>query len=226
MAKPKEKKIARELRKKGYSIKNVAKKIKVSPSTASLWCRDITLTSDQILNLQKLSTDPNYGKRLENSIKQRKKKEKKIKRLSSRGIKKVGKLSNRDLFIAGICLYWAEGFKKDSRVGFANSDPKMINFFILWIKNAFKIKTKDLTATLTINASHKHRTNEISKYWSTQTQIPIPSFGKTFYQNSSWKKQYSNPQNYHGVLRIRVKKSIDILREINGYIEGVKETVI
>ncbi len=225
MAKPEEKKLARELRKKGYSIKNIAKKIKVSPSTVSLWCKDIILTSDQILNLQRLSTDPNYGKRLENSLRQRKKKEKKIKRLRSKGIEKVGKLSNRDLFIAGICLYWAEGFKKDSRVGFANSDPKMINFFVLWIKNAFKIKAKDLTATLTINASHKHRTNEILKYWSTQTQIPIPNFGKTFYQNSSWKKQYPNPQNYHGVLRIRVKKSIDILREINGYIEGVKEAV-
>ena len=40
-SKPKEKEIARNLRKKDYSIKEIAKKLKVSPGSVHLWVKDI-----------------------------------------------------------------------------------------------------------------------------------------------------------------------------------------
>ena len=48
MARFKEKNKALLLRKKGESINDIAKKIKVSKSIVSRWCRDIKLTSEQI----------------------------------------------------------------------------------------------------------------------------------------------------------------------------------
>lgn len=48
MAKSKEKNKALILRQNGESIKDIAKRLKISKSTVSLWCRDIKLTSEQI----------------------------------------------------------------------------------------------------------------------------------------------------------------------------------
>ena len=46
-------------------------------------------------------------------------------------------------------------------------------------------------------------------------------FTKTFYQNTAWKKQY-NTDNYHGVLRIHVKDSLNCLLTMRGWIQGMK----
>ena len=53
MAKSKEKLHARQLRKKGLSIKNIAQKLSVSPGSVSIWCSDIVLTKDQIKKAEK-----------------------------------------------------------------------------------------------------------------------------------------------------------------------------
>jgi transposase len=51
MAKSVEKEEARKLRKEGMSILAISKKLKVSKSSASLWCRDIELTLEQSIRL-------------------------------------------------------------------------------------------------------------------------------------------------------------------------------
>lgn len=48
-----EKDLAQELRKKGYSYKEMLNKINVSKSTLSLWCRNIKLTKKQYERLYK-----------------------------------------------------------------------------------------------------------------------------------------------------------------------------
>ena len=53
MAKYELKILARELRSKGESVGNIAKKIGVAKSTASLWVQDITLTKEQVEKIQK-----------------------------------------------------------------------------------------------------------------------------------------------------------------------------
>jgi len=54
----------------------------------------------------------------------------------------------------------------------------------------------------------------------------VNQFSKPFFQNTKWKKEYENKENYHGVLRIRVRRSIDLLRKIFGYIEGINLSII
>lgn len=222
MAKFREKIKARNLRKDGESLKVIAQMLEVSPRSVSNWCRDIELTQEQTLKLEKRMIDPNYGNRQKylNLIKNSK--NLKIKKLKDEGRREIGNLSKRDLFLVGIALYWAEGFKKDSQAGFANSDPKMVNLFLRWLYECFNYKTSDLIPKLTLNISHKDRTKEIETYWSEKTGIPIENFQKPFYQNVKWKKIYENPNEYFGVLRIKVRKSIDFLRKIHGFIEGLR----
>lgn len=222
MAKPLSRKMAQKLRSQGKSIKEIAKLVNVSQSTASLWCRDIILSPKQIKLLEKQGKDPNYGNRLLYARKVRNLKKRQIYQLKKKGMKELGRLSKRDLFVSGAALYWAEGFKKDKQVGFANSDPQMIKFFLRWLKVCFGYTEKDISVKVTANISHEYRIQEIERYWSDLTKIPINEFKKPFFQKVIWKKDYDDPTRYFGVLRIRVRKSTSFLRKIHGFIEGFR----
>lgn len=221
MAKFRQKLQARKFRKAGKSIKNIANILDVSSSTVSLWCRDIELTKEQIKKLEQQSRDPFYGRRMEYILSVKKKVAEKTQMLYKQGIQEVGVLNKRELFLSGIALYWSEGFKKDSQVGFANSNPKMIKLFIKWLEECCGYTKNDLLFRVTVNISHKKRLDEIERYWATVVDVPGTKFQKAFYQNVKWKKIYENPNEYFGVLRIRVRRSKDFLRKIHGWIEGL-----
>lgn len=213
---------ARELRKQGQSIKEIAKKLKVSPGSVSPWCRDIELTPEQTKTLEERARDPYYGRRGIYLASLKRKQNLKINKLIKKGAKEVGNLTKRELFLVGVALYWGEGFKKDKQAGIANQDPKIINMFIKWLQVCFCYRKTNLVARVIINSSHKGRADEIQHYWSKQTGIPMEQFRKPTLQTIIWKKKYENPNNYYGVLRIKVRKSADFLRSIYGFIEGLK----
>ena len=121
----------------------------------------------------------------------------------------------------GVALYWAEGFKKDHQVGFANIDVNMIKFFLYWLKVSFNISNTDLIFRLTANESYKEKIRDLEKFWSSELNVPLSQFSKPFFQKTLWKKRYERPNSYHGVLRVKVKKSVNLLRKIYGYIEGI-----
>lgn len=221
MAKSKLRLEARGLRKAGLGIKTIAYKLGVSSSSVSLWCRDIVLTPEQIQNLEQRSHDPYYGRRLQYVQRQREDKNRKIAFLLAQGKSEVGKLTKRELFIAGIALYWAEGFKKDNLVGFSNSDPKMVTLFLKWF-GLCGVEKQTLKFRVGVNEAYRANVHDIESYWQKALGIKSDQFQKPFFQQVKWQKLYDHPENYHGVLRVRVSKSTDLLRKIHGWIEGLK----
>ncbi len=212
---------ARKRRLTGESIKNIARELNVSSSTASLWCRDIILTPNQITQLEKNSKDPHYGRRLTYSLAQQSIRQKESEKIRIDALNSIGEMSGRDKLIAGIALYWAEGFKKDKMAGFANTDPIMIKFALKWLQDQLHIPIESIRVRVGINQSHKYRTNEIEKYWSDLIGIPLNKFQKPYYQQVNWKKTYENPEKYFGTLRIRILKSTKLLKMIKGMIEAL-----
>jgi hypothetical protein len=89
-------------------------------------------------------------------------------------------INPREFFIAGIALCWAEGFKNkhEYRLGFCNSDPDMIKFYLYWLNNSLGIKKENLVARLTLNVSCQNQVKEIEQYWSQVTSIPLSQFAK------------------------------------------------
>lgn len=223
MAKPQLRLQARGLRLSGLGIKAIAHKLGVSISTSSLWCRDVALSPQQIQALQEQARSPYFGKRGLYIQKQKRLKEEKIKHFFQMGIADVAVLTPRELFIAGIALYWAEGFKKDSLMGFSNSDPEMVRFMIRWLREACGIGQERLRFRLALNESYKNKASSIQLYWQTFLGVGGRQFQKTFFQKVKWQKKYDNPDTYHGVLRIRVSRSIDLLRKMHGQIEGLRK---
>ncbi len=217
-----QKKIAIKLRKEGNSYRKIAKKLEISASCVSNWCKNIKLTSKQKENLEKITRDPYYEGRGVYLTNLKKRTEQKTEKLKILGIKHIGKLNEREMFLAGAALYWAEGFKKDSQAGLASLDPTMIKFFIRWLEICFGYKNKDLSFRVTVNISHKNRISEIQGFWSRELGVSLNQFQKPFYQNFKWKKVYDNPDEYFGVMRVKVRKSRDFLRKIYGFIEGLR----
>jgi len=211
------------LRKNGFSIKDIAKKLDISTSTASIWCRKTNLTSKQKKKLE-IRKSRKLDKFLKMVQKQKLGRLKANNKIQGKAYKEIGNFSKRDLLIAGVALYWAEGFKHlaEKRIGFCNSDPAMIKFMINFLTSHFEVKTEEISPRLTINKSFKDREGDIIKFWSDYLKIPESQFTKSFYQKVKLVKVYEHPENYHGVLRIHVKKSSKLLLKMRGNIEGFK----
>lgn len=214
---------ARSMRKNGMSIVVIARKLGVSKSSVSLWCRDIVLTDKQFEKLRKnMGISFKYGQRIAAQVN----KQKKLNEISNRfeeAQRIVKKLTLRDILIAGICLYWAEGSKTGGRFIFVNSDPAMIKIILIFLTKVLGVDKKMIHPTLQINLIHKKRVKKVLKFWSKHLDIPISSFNKTYFVNVKPKKVYENYDNYYGILRLRTLKSSSLQYKMLGFIEVFKK---
>ena len=216
---------ALELRRRGKSIKKIAKLLDVSVSIVSQWCREIELTSEQKEKLKSRKANTRHLRKL--AKQSHLEKLSRIKLLSKAAKSEIKPLSNHELFLTGLALYWAEGFKslKEGRLGFCNSDPDMIKFMIKWFKNALKINSADFIFRIEFNESHKDREEGIRDFWSKITKMPLSQFEKPFYKHSVWLREYPNRDTYFGVLRIRIRRSSELLNKTRGWINGLGHSV-
>lgn len=220
--KPVEKQKAIQLRQKGKSVKDIATLLGVSSSTVSLWVRHILLSPVQRqLLIDKVFQTLQKGRIKAQAIQKELRKAHKY-RLDKEALTELGSLSDRDLFIAGIILYWAEGFKKDNRLGFANSDPVMIKVFLRWLASQ-GVPNDQIRLRVGLNISHKGRIAEVEKFWSQQTKIPLHQFQKAFFQKFKWKKEFPRPEEYFGVIRIRANNQGNLFLKTQTWIKAVRE---
>lgn len=223
MAKIKEKEAALLLRKNGESIQKIAERLKVSKSTVSLWCRNIVLRKEQIKRLVENQQAGSYKGRINAAEIKRQARIQEERVLKIKGIKEIGKINKRDLFIAGIAMYLSEGYTSpnETRVGFINSDPKIILLMLRWFKEICQISKEKIILSIRINKNQKNRINTVEKYWSQLTEIPLSQFNKTILINAKSKKVFLNSKNYFGTLRIIIRQSTKLRRILNGLVEGL-----
>lgn len=222
MAKQKEKEQAILLRKSGKSIKEISNALSVSKSTASLWCRNISLSPTQIKRIAERSKHQAVEALLLSAEKQRIEREIRTRKMKSFGIQDVGKLQKRDLFMVGLGLYWGEGYKQGSQeLGFTNSNPEIIKLYVKWLKEIYSIEKSMLILRVSINDSHKYRIKNVQKYWSELLNVPLTQFTKPSLIKVTSKKIYSNKENHYGTLRVKVRRGTDLRRRILGSISAL-----
>ncbi|MGB3922199.1 MAG: hypothetical protein WBL19_02920 [Minisyncoccia bacterium] len=88
--------------------------------------------------------------------------------------------------IVGITIWWTEGTKayKDNRwetlvcpVDVTNTDPRVIKSFLEFLRKDIGINESRLKLQLQIH--HGDNQEQIEKYWSAVTKIPLERFTKT-----------------------------------------------
>lgn len=214
---------ARKLRKRGISVKKIANYLGVSKSSASYWTRDIILSVQQLEKLRRSMLIGAERGRFKSALIQKERRLKRFEYSKQEGIKTLSNLKEREFLIAGLGLYWGEGSKKTQDVEFCNSDPKMIQFLLLWLQKCFEITISDITCKVGINEIHYKREKEVKEYWSKISNIPLVQFKKTSFKRVKNKKIYANFNEHYGTLSVSVTKPSRFYFKIMGLIEGLSE---
>lgn len=118
------------------------------------------------------------------------------------------------LRLAGIMLYWAEGSRGDSTVDFANSDPKMVQLFLKFLREICGVSDKRIRIYL---YTHDNQNlEELIKYWRNITGIPKSQFTKPYVREGN--PNLSNRKMLHGMVHVRYSDK-KLLQELHGWIE-------
>ncbi|MBP9669789.1 helix-turn-helix domain-containing protein [Candidatus Woesebacteria bacterium] len=223
MAKSRERLQARELRRNGESIREIARQVSIARSTVSLWCRDIVLTNDQLEALVERDKLGGARGRMIAAELAKKRKNERVSFNKNAGFERIGKISNRELFLIGIALYWAEGSKgvRSERFVFVNSDPKMIVMMIRWLRECMHISVDDIVCRVGINEAHQTRIVEVERHWSDITGIPLSQFKRASFKKVVNKKVYENFYEHYGTLDLLVKRCTKLFYEMLGSIKGL-----
>ncbi len=158
---------ARELRAQAWTLKEIAAELGVARSSVSVWVRDVEFEPKP-----REWTSAVARRRGANALQQRKAAE--IADLQAEGRLRIGTLSERELFVAGAALYAGEGAKGDGAVVFANSDPRMIAFFCLWLRRFFDVDESRLRMRIYLHQGLD--LEAATKFWVELTGIPASQF--------------------------------------------------
>lgn len=186
MARVKLRQKAIELRQKGKTYSEIRRELKVPKSTLSDWLRKYPLTSEQIILLEKTRKKNKYLAIEKIRIAKQKKRDARILAAYEENKKKFLPLTERELVLAGMFLYWGEGQKRlNGPIGINNTDPKVVKFSLYWLTNSLKISKERIRVYL-----HLYKDMDIDseiKFWSNELKIPLSQFSKPYIKESTRK---------------------------------------
>ena len=203
---------ARELRTQGLSYNEIVARLGVSKSSVSLWVRDVPCPESfryvhnerraEGLRKYNAARSARHGAETEAAAAE------------------LGKLTDREILIAGAIAYWCEGAKnkpnrKVNRVVFINSDPGLITFFLRFLDVA-GVDRDDLILRVHI---HENADAEVAqRFWLGVTGTRPSQFRAPTLKRHNPKTHRTNVgENYHGCLRIDVRRSGSLYRRIEGW---------
>lgn len=203
MSKFREKEEALELRNLGKSYSEIKQAIKVSKSTLSRWLRNHPLSKERIRALR----DWNQRRIERYRETRRRKKNVLLREIYLTQIKSILPFSHRDIFIAGLFLYWGEGGKaQQSEPSLSNTNPAAIRAFMMWLKKGFGIGKEKMVVKL-----HLYSDMDIKKetiFWSKTLSMPIRQFKKPYIKKSSYNSLSYKKSFGHGTCNVIVRDAI------------------
>ncbi|MFE6410603.1 hypothetical protein ACFVOR_27180 [Streptomyces sp. NPDC057837] len=209
---------ARELRLQGWTYDRIQVELGCSKSSISLWVRDLPKPERRDPTEQaKLAA----RKRWEHELAVRDEERQRTKETAAR---EVGKLSARDLFMAGVALYWAEGSKdkpwdRRENVLFVNSDPGVIRLYSAWL-DLLGIEAERRRYRVMIHATADVAGAE--HYWAEVVGVDAAALQRTTIKKHNPKTVRKNVgENYRGCLVIRVSQGAELYRRIEGWWHGM-----
>lgn len=211
------------LRKKGWSYSEILRRVPVAKSTLSLWLRSVGLSKKQ----RQRFTEKKLLAAIRGGETRKKNRLEQTREIINNSILEINSISNEKLKLLGAVLYWAEGSKSkeynpSTGVVFGNSDPLMCKLFIRWLVEILAIPKKEICFSIYVHETHKNRVKEIKEYWAKTTGFSNDEFDKIYFKKDKPSTQRRNRREaYHGLLRITVRKSTNLSRKIQGWIEGI-----
>ena len=173
---------ARRLREiDGESVKVIARRLGVAPSTASRWVRDIELTPDQQASLATRNArfagqNKGHRARRDNARAQR---------LAWQQAGRARAIEGDPLHRAGCMSHWAEGNKDRGRVVFCNSDVDMMRLFGRFLRECFGVADDRLTFYVNCFLGNGLSLADIEAFWLDALALPRASLRKSIVNRPS-----------------------------------------
>jgi transposase len=208
---------ARELRAAGWTYDEIAAELGVSKGSVSLWVRDMPRRG-------RISYEEFRKRHAEGVARywaaESVRREAQRQAVSGRAAVELGGLSSREVLIAGAIAYWCEGSKnkphrREDRVTFINSDPRLIKFFLRFLEVA-GIAPDELICRVCI-----HENADVAaaqQFWQDVTGLKREQFRRPSLKRHNPKTVRKNTgDDYHGCLVIKVRRSCGLYRQIDGW---------
>jgi transcriptional regulator with XRE-family HTH domain len=204
---------ARELRLQGWTYDQIEAELGCSRSSVSLWVRDLPKPERKRSHKEAAAI---ARKGWEAKLRVRDEERQRTKETAKQA---VGSMSDRELFLIGVGLYWAEGCKdkpydRRESVAFVNSDPGMIKVFLAWL-DLLGVARERLRYIVMIHENADVPAAE--QYWANLVGVDRPAFNKTTLKKHNPKTVRKNTgDSYRGCLVIKVLKGAELYRRIEG----------
>ncbi|MGY6020248.1 hypothetical protein [Streptomyces spinosirectus] len=205
---------ARELRLRGWTYDRIQVELGCSKSSISLWVRDLP------------KPEPRYTPEEHRELMQagllrlRNAQDEERGRVKDAAAEEVGDLSDRDLFMAGVALYWAEGqkskpYQRREVVNFVNSDPDVIQVFLAWL-DLLSVARERLGFRVMIHESADVAGAE--RYWAALVGVEASALQRTTLKRHNPKTVRKNTgEDYRGCLVVRVRQGAELYCRIEGW---------
>lgn len=185
---------ARDLRQQGLSNKEIERRLRISDSTISIWCRDIPSGNAYHLRMQHLR---------ENAKKR------------STEVATNFELNTKNAKLLTSLLYWCEGSKYPAGnfVAFSNSDIELVKAFITLFRLGFQPIEDRIRVHLQLHTTHDYK--KTSTFWSEVLNVPLSQFYKPTITHPT---KNMKRRNYRGTCTVRYY-DVYLLQEITGVYE-------
>lgn len=210
----------RRLRAQGLTFTEISHITGASKGSISPWTRDIR-PSARIAQLRKDHLDQLRGKgarAVHEAATERRKARVEY------GRRAVGELTDRELFVVGVALYWAEGAKdkpwrRHGRVRLINSDPTVLRTFLAWL-DLVGVPESARRYRLNIHLTADIEVHEA--WWAAQLGVSRELFQRaTLKRHNPKPTRHNRGETYHGCLIVDVAKSTALYHAIDGWWHGI-----
>ncbi|GGM04712.1 hypothetical protein GCM10010129_55340 [Streptomyces fumigatiscleroticus] len=209
---------ARELRLQGWTYDQIEVELGCSRSSVSLWVRDLPKPTPRYTPEEQRALMNDGLARL------RATRNEELANAKTAAQREIGDLTDRELFMLGVALYWAEGAKskpydRRERAVFVNSDPGVILTYLAWLdllevdrdRLGYRVLIHE---SADIEAAHRH--------WADLADVDTTVFAKPTLKKHNPKTVRKNTaDDYHGCLVITVARSAGLYNRIEGWWNGI-----
>jgi transcriptional regulator with XRE-family HTH domain len=208
---------ARELRLQGWTYDQIEAELGCSRSSVSLWVRDLPRPEPRYTPEEQRAL-MREGLARRRATEREKREETKV-----AALREISELTDRDLFMAGIALYWAEGSKskpydRRERAIFVN-DPGVIKTYLAWL-DLLEVGRERLTFRLLVHESAD--VEAAHRFWAAVAGVDASIFAKPTLKKHNPKTVRKNTgDDYHGCLVIGVARSAHLYNRIEGWWNGI-----